>query len=236
MRRLLLVLVGLLLFSGMTKQWQTNSALIRLSHLAFSSNERVTVTPQIANAIQLVCMQRELNCETVPSFGGAGQRSDLAEIDLVDIVNPIFYPQAKDPLYFLNKPYILMPKDLTIEGNGNFSVSESRATMFGTNYIEFRLYVPYTMHHGLLDISMSVVNSKPPPIEFDIIVQDVVVDTIGFDKGDGSDTTESVQIDLPRGYQRIKILYANDWFDPDKGIDRNAYIRQVTLTSKDSGF
>ena len=221
----------LLLFSNPLARWQRNFASVRLSHLAYSSNEVVDLTPELTKAIELICIQRMLNCEEFSSLGGEGQ-----EANLVDIIDTIFYPEEKSPIYFLNQSYSLMPRDLYIDGNGNFTVTDSRIKMFGTNYIEFRLYIPYKTNPAQLDISLSVANSKPPPIKFDVTVYDDKIGTIRFDKGDDSVTTKGLQFALPSGYQRIKIWYANDWFDPDKGIDRNAVIRKLTLTPKDSGF
>jgi hypothetical protein len=230
---LCLLVVGLCLpvFTFLVSQWRVNSDFVTISHLAFSSDEVITVTPEIANAIERICVRRKLNCEDIAPFDSQRQR-----IEFVDVVDTIMFSEVKSPLYFLNKSLVFFPRDLYIDGNGNFSVSDSSATMFGTNYIEFRLYVPYKSTRGQVDITLEATNSSPPPIEFDIIIREVVVDTIRFDQGNGLDTMKSVQINLEPGYHRVKILYANDWFDPDKGTDRNAYIRGLTVTPHFSGL
>jgi len=220
-----LILAGIcLLAPAALIEWRVNFSFITMSQLAYSSNENVTVTPEISNAIQTVCVRRSLDCGRIAASNKIGEK-----IKFVDLVNPVLFAREKSPLYFLNGPLALAPRDFYVEGNGLFSVKDDALTMFGTNYIEFRLYVPYTSASQKVDLAITALNSTPPPVQFNILIQDTVVDKISFDRGDGLKATKNVELTLEPGFNFVKVLYANDLFDKAKGIDRNAYILELTL-------
>lgn len=221
----IILVVLLLLAPTALRAWQINSGFITLSHLALSSDEHITVTPEISSAIQMFCLQRSLDCQAIDPLSKPEKK-----IKFVELVNPLLFSTEKSPLYFLNRPIALTPRDFYVEGNGLFRVSDPTLTMFGTNYIEFRLYVPEQNGGRQVELALTALNSKPAPIQFDILVQDRVVDTILFDQGDGLEATKHAYLTLQPGYYLVKVLYANDWYDKDKGIDRNAYIRGLVLT------
>ena len=111
----------------------------------------------------------------------------------------------------------------TNEINSNFCV------LFGTGYTQSRLFF-LSEEADLWMVSVRAKNDAPAPVKLEVWLDNNSIGNLIFDKGDNSWETRSLSIRVEPGFHNFYLWYVNDLFDPEQGLDRNAYIQYVQIT------
>jgi hypothetical protein len=132
------------------------------------------------------------------------------------------------PLIFVNgsQEQILNLESALIRATS--SVQESQVVLWGNGYIEMRLFSFQSIAGKFVLFAM---NSTPPPVTLQIELNNSEMTAVEFDKGDhtwGMRSTDTAM--LKSGLNILRIWYLADVYDKSLGLDRNAYIRSVTLS------
>lgn len=104
-------------------------------------------------------------------------------------------------------------------------------TMYNAGYLGMRLF-PMTQMDEEWTIAVTARHDDPPPVELELWLDEVLIGRLSFDKGDQSWETLSIESKLTPRHHWLYIWYREDVFDEERGLDRNAYIKQVIITRK----
>lgn len=83
---------------------------------------------------------------------------------------------------------------------------------------------------GIYNINVAAVHSTPPPIQIEILWDNMYVGTLSYEKGDQTLATQALQIATPAGNHMLTLNYANDYANKATGVDRNAIIDHVEIS------
>jgi hypothetical protein len=70
----------------------------------------------------------------------------------------------------------------------------------------------------------------------EIWLDDRQVGNLVFDKGDDTWETLSLVTQVEPGFHSLYVWYVNDLFDPERGLDRNAYISYLHIARQEFDF
>ncbi len=87
--------------------------------------------------------------------------------------------------------------------------------------------VEYQMEFGgaFSQLVLRGIADAPAPVEIEVFIDGQLKTKTAFEKGSGCNQLAFVKIpDIPFGTHAIGLRFANDFWDPDQGIDRNFYL------------
>lgn len=133
-------------------------------------------------------------------------------------------------LYVITDTVELAAAGLPLGGRSELiQVTDDTVTMFGEGTLSARLFL---MADGVEEwtIAVTAVHDAPAPVILEIWLDGGYFGTLSFDKGDQSWETLSVTGKITPRFHWLTLSFVNDYLDAAAGLDRNAYIRQITIT------
>lgn len=82
---------------------------------------------------------------------------------------------------------------------------------------------------GMYTIGVMAANMVPSPIELHVVWDGWQAGVLTYGKGDGSFSLEQLPLVTTAGAHTLGLVYANDFSDPESGVDRNAVIDYASV-------
>jgi hypothetical protein len=220
---LLLFFVAILFISGFSEQWLNNYGYVLANkiygnHLPFT--DKANYWLQAAH----ICQRSRDALEDQPS-------AIETDVDLIYLIDGC-YSRRVAPLYVINESVELAASGFAIGSHVNPVMYNNQEldviTLFGISYLEARLFITDRASSDWI-IGVTAKHDTPPPVALEIWVNGAMSATLLYDKGDHSWETLTAQSEAAPGFYDLRIWYVNDFFDPELNLDRNAYIKAVTI-------
>lgn len=201
-----------------------------LLNALFVMTNKVYVTP--INHLETFAI-----ANTISHKIGKCLKSRASSISLADIIQNFddCYTSHPLPLHIITN-ILLLPASVLVEGSSRPGESSGDVvTLFGVGYVQSRLFF-YGEETESWVISVHAKHDAPAPVLLEIWIDNRQVGNLVFDKGDDTWETLSLVTKVDPGFHNLYVWYANDLFDPEQGLDRNAYISYLQITRQEFDF
>ncbi len=132
------------------------------------------------------------------------------------------------PLHIVSDQIELSANDLAAGSSRTDQTQGDTTTLFGGGYLQSRLFFLYE-EPTLWSIAVRGKHDAPTPVMLELWVDEKLIDTFVFDKGDDTWETLSLTAFVTPGFHNVYLRYVNDFFDPIRQLDRNAYIESMRV-------
>lgn len=132
------------------------------------------------------------------------------------------------PLHIVSDQIELSANDLAAGSSRTDQTQGDTTTLFGGGYLQSRLFFLYEEPTQWL-ISVHGKHDAPAPVMLELWVDEQLIGTFVFDKGDDTWETLSLPAFVTPGFHNLYLWYVNDFFDPVRQLDRNAYIESMRV-------
>ncbi|MBE2197598.1 MAG: hypothetical protein IAE79_03240 [Anaerolinea sp.] len=140
------------------------------------------------------------------------------------------YLNHLSPLYVITETTHMPITSLYLGGVSQSNrITDETASLFGAGYLEAIIFPAITTSNVSV-LSITALHDDPPPVTLTIWLDEAIIGEFNFERGDK--TWETLSLPLPMGvnFHRLRIEYSNDLYDVALGLDRNAYIKDVTIS------
>jgi hypothetical protein len=228
-----IVLIALLLGAGLL-----------LARLSAESVRRNTMQLLVANGFstrfstptsaELLRRALALGCdspETAVCLAEVAGLSDMAVIEtaglrFLDDAMPVLI--VSDSATFPITDFVASGLPVSLQG------VDSSAVLYGPGYYEARLYLA-AEGEACWQVGVTAQHDDPPPVDLEIWLDKDRMGTLSYDRGDQSWEELTIALRARPNLHWLRVWFVNDTMDETLGIDRNAYIQQVTITRVEDG-
>lgn len=106
---------------------------------------------------------------------------------------------------------------------------ETSGVLYGPGYFQLRTYFMADTE-SCWQFSVKARHDDPSPVNLEIWLDDVQLDTLSYDKGDQSWGVLSTYALVPPNAHWLRVWFANDYLDKVTNADRNAYVEYVAIS------
>ncbi len=144
----------------------------------------------------------------------------------------VCYTSQTLPLHLVGQSITLTADTLR---HGSSRADEATAeivTLFGPGFVQSRLFFVAEQTNSW-QIAVNAKHDAPASVLLEIWLGTEHLGTLSFDEGDNTWETLSLSAPIAPGFHNLYIWYKNDFFDPELGLDRNAYIQSLQIMRQD---
>ncbi len=220
-RGILFVGVGLLLLVTLIPYMRTNLAHVLVSKAyvgTYSVNAKID---RLKNALLLTCKESPGHSCTPEAWP-----SDEIVVATVDR----FFMNELGSMQIITSSVEVPISQFTPSGlPASLQAVETPSVLYGPGYFQLRTFF-LAETENCWQFSVKAKHDDPAPVNLEIWLDDVQLDTLSYDKGDQSWGVLSTYAVVSPNAHWLRVWFANDYLDEDTGADRNAYVEHVAIS------
>ncbi len=214
------VLLCITYFTSLSVRLRSNVAYVLITTAytgRFSSNTSLNLIKQ---AWLVVCKEQTLSpCKP---------ETRQSDEDILMAVDRHFVYRLS-PIQFVSDTTIIpINRFLQYDLPTSLQTVESPGILYGPGYFQLRIFL-MSNSENCWQFAVKAKHDDPPPVKLEIWLDNTQIGALLYDKGDQSWEILSIYSSVDPNTHSLQIRFANDFFDRDAGLDRNAYIEYVKI-------
>lgn len=219
-QNLLIIVISLVLLVTVFPYMRTNVAHIWVYHAYASNYSAGTSIDLLREALLITCKESPiLSCE--PEIWHSDET-------VLTMANRYFMNELGFMQIVTNSARIPIGQ-FTMSGlPTSLQKAKTSGVLYGPGYFQLRTFFVSDVKN-CWQFAIKAKHDDPPPVNLEIWLDNILVGTLSYTKGDQSWDILSVYSTVKPGAHWMRIWFVNDYLDKETNTDRNAYVQYVSI-------